>query len=926
MAMRKINRRVKAGLTAMAFVLGGSFAIGNAAPGAYVTVRAEEQTSADSTAETAAQAEQKSVFLTLGGDESSRGLTWYADTDEAGQVQYAKAADMTDGEFPADYTTVDATSTAANDAGFYSNQATLSGLEENTEYVYRVVNGDTVSEVYSFSTGDYDSSFSFAFVGDPQIGAGSTPEDIEGWNETLDTIQNDMDVDFLFSAGDQVNVNNDEEQYTGYINDAFSSLASVTTIGNHDSGNAAYNEHFNLPNESAEYGQTAAGTDYWFVYNNTLFMDINSNDLSTAEHKAFMEEAIAANPDVTWKTVIFHHSVYSTASHTNDDDIIQRRAELPPVFDELGIDVVLMGHDHVYTRTYMMNGTTPDTSNGVQSEVTNPDGVLYLTANSASGSKYYDIQAPDAAFSAVMDQSYRRTVTDVEITDTSYTLTTYYADDMSVLDTFTINKTQEAAPTVQKSVVLTLGSDESSRGLTWYADTDVAGQVQYAKAADMVNGEFPEDYTTIQATSAATNDEGFYSNQATFTGLEENTEYVYRVVNGDTVSEVYSFSTGDYDSSFSFAFVGDPQIGAGSTPEDIEGWNETLDTIQNDMDVDFLFSAGDQVNVNNDEEQYTGYINDALSSLASVTTIGNHDSGSTAYSEHFNLPNESAEYGETEAGTDYWFVYNNTLFMDINSNDLSAAEHKAFMEEAIAANPDVTWKTVIFHHSVYSTASHTNDDDIIQRRAELPPVFDELGIDVVLMGHDHVYTRTYMMNGTTPDTSNGVQSEVTNPDGVLYLTANSASGSKYYDIQAPDAAFSAVMDQSYRRTVTDVEITDTSYTLTTYYADDMSVLDTFTINKTTDEDVPGGDDDNQGNTGDNGNQGNTGNQGNNGNTGNNGNVTTGSNGNNGSTGTNGNNGSNAPKTGDQTSVASVIIMLVAAGCVVAVIARRKLTV
>ncbi|MBM6855962.1 phosphohydrolase, partial [Mediterraneibacter glycyrrhizinilyticus] len=104
--------------------------------------------------------------------------------------------------------------------------------------------------------------------------------------------------------------------------DAFSSLASVTTIGNHDSGSAAYNEHFNLPNESTKYGETNAGTDYWFVYNNTLFMDINSNDMSTAEHKVFMEEAIAANPDVTWKTVIFHHSVYSTASHTDDSDII----------------------------------------------------------------------------------------------------------------------------------------------------------------------------------------------------------------------------------------------------------------------------------------------------------------------------------------------------------------------------------------------------------------------------------------------------------------------------------------------------------------------------------------------------------------------------------------------------------------------------
>lgn len=110
------------------------------------------------------------------------------------------------------------------------------------------------------------------------------------------------------------------------------------------------------------------------------------------------------------------------------------------MFSELDIDVVLMGHDHVYTRTYMMNGTTPDDSQGVQSEVTNPEGVLYLTANSASGSKYYDIKAPEAAYSAVMDQSYRRTITDIDVTDTSYTMTTYYMDTMEVLDTFTINK------------------------------------------------------------------------------------------------------------------------------------------------------------------------------------------------------------------------------------------------------------------------------------------------------------------------------------------------------------------------------------------------------------------------------------------------------------------------------------------------------
>lgn len=96
---------------------------------------------------------------------------------------------------------------------------------------------------------------------------------------------------------------------------------SVTTTAS----SAAYNEHFNLPNESRNKGITKAGSDYWFVYENTLFIDINSNNRSAAEHKAFIEEAIAANPNVKWKTVVFHHSIYSSASHVNDGEYHQQK-------------------------------------------------------------------------------------------------------------------------------------------------------------------------------------------------------------------------------------------------------------------------------------------------------------------------------------------------------------------------------------------------------------------------------------------------------------------------------------------------------------------------------------------------------------------------------------------------------------------------
>lgn len=402
----------------------------------------ENNTDGDNSGSNDEKVTQKSIFLTVGNDTSSQGITWYADTETAGEVQYAVKTGDT---FPENYLTVPASSTAANEKGFYSNQAVLTGLLPDKEYVYRVKNGDTISDIYSFTSGNNDGSYEFAFVGDPQIGAGSTDSDIEGWNETLKTISSKFNADFLLSGGDQVNTASNETQYTGYINELFTSLPSATTIGNHDSGSAAYNQHFNLPNESADKGQTTAGSDYWFVYENTLFINLNSNDRSTAEHKAFIEEAIAANPNVKWKTVVFHHSIFSTASHVDDGDIITRRNELPQVFKDLDIDVVLMGHDHVYTRTYMMDGTTPDTSKGVQSSVTNPTGILYLTANSASGSKYYDIKTPNAEYSAKMDQSYRRTVTDIKVTDTSYTMKTYYADDLSLLDEFTIYKADNTA-------------------------------------------------------------------------------------------------------------------------------------------------------------------------------------------------------------------------------------------------------------------------------------------------------------------------------------------------------------------------------------------------------------------------------------------------------------------------------------------------
>ena len=393
---------------------------------------------------------QKNISWTVGKDASEINVTWYADVDGTGTLLVAKNSEVSGNEMPADAKSFTADGVASNKSGYYSYQTTATGLSADTTYAYQLVNGETKSEIRTFTTGG-TGSFSFAAAGDPQIGAsGSSVNDTDGWEKTLKLVSGNRafdGVDFLLSAGDQVNTASNEDQYDGYLeHDTLLDLPTATVVGNHDSGSAAYDQHFNNPNESS-YGTTAAGGDYYFVYNRVLFLALNSNNTSTAEHKAFMEQAIqaTAGQDITWKVVVFHHSIYSVASHSLESGILTRREELVPVFKDLDIDVVLMGHDHVYCRTYMMDGLDPMTDASIYddadySSIKNPTGILYVTLNSASGSKFYTIKNASFPYSRVMNQENVPNISRVDVSDNQFKVTTYRTSDMSVVDSFAINK------------------------------------------------------------------------------------------------------------------------------------------------------------------------------------------------------------------------------------------------------------------------------------------------------------------------------------------------------------------------------------------------------------------------------------------------------------------------------------------------------
>jgi len=367
-------------------------------------------------AQAATTASYTGIVLGVGADEAQRTVSWYTSADSAQVVQVAPTSAVVNGEFVASVTTFSATGTAnIATSGGYNRHATISGLQENTQYSYRVGSDGNWSTISSFKTQSFEGDFDFLFFGDPQIGSsGDVARDQAGWVDTMNVaLTANPNAELLVSGGDQVETANTEAQWDAFLApEQLRSYPWAATIGNHDVGGKAYEQHFYTPNTdySADYyraGNTAteSGGDYWYIYKDVLFIDLNSNSYNDATgggdeaHVQYVTDVVNAHgADAKYTVLVYHHSIYSAASHAKDADNKVRRVDFPTTFSKLGVDLVLQGHDHVYTRSYEIKDgekANADEQPGANDVFVGEGGVIYMTANSASGSKYYDITAPD---------------------------------------------------------------------------------------------------------------------------------------------------------------------------------------------------------------------------------------------------------------------------------------------------------------------------------------------------------------------------------------------------------------------------------------------------------------------------------------------------------------------------------------------------
>jgi hypothetical protein len=341
---------------------------------------------------------------------------------------------------------------------------------------------------------------------------------------------------------------------------------------------------------------------------------------------------------------------------------------------------------------------------------------------------------------------------------------------------------------------LTPGNTTAEVRLTWDS-SQTQTKVRFIKGTATAGTELIE----VDGTTSGTN------HKAVVTGLQPGASYQYAVSSdGNNWSALYDFSVPPDTGAFKFAVIADPQLNANVDSDSrypatnvttAAGWAETIGIIAG-KGVSFIASCGDQVDTAGSAVQYTNLFAPAgMKSLPFAPIMGNHDTNAMFFTR-FNLPNEQGTENNISTGANYYYRYNNILFVGLNTGGSSNATTIVRFGDTIAAAKSAhannyDWLIVQHHKSTASVADHCADTDIqafVERGFET--LMSEQGVDFVLAGHDHVYARSYPLEGmadgkvSIPDISAGKTNTYSNPGKPSYLTFTTASGLKYYAVSA----------------------------------------------------------------------------------------------------------------------------------------------
>jgi len=311
---------------------------------------------------------KRGPYVQLGGTESIL-VVWETISNTQGAVEFGLTESL-------------GTRIASNELGT-RHSLSLTGLQSNTYYYYRVLDGGRpLSQITRFHTNQQSNhtNFSFLVVGDS--GSGSREMFM-----VADLI-NASAASFGLHTGDVIYARGEEHlYYDSYFFHPYARFLATNvmymSIGNHDlftDSGTLYLNNFYLPANNLD------GTEryYSFDYGQAHFVALDTNQ-STAPGSAqhtWLERDLATTTK-PWKFVFFHHPPYTAGFIIIDGTRVDLanlsvRRNLAPLFELFGVDIVFSGHSHSYERTFpILQDHSADEEQ--DPDYVNPSGPIYVT-------------------------------------------------------------------------------------------------------------------------------------------------------------------------------------------------------------------------------------------------------------------------------------------------------------------------------------------------------------------------------------------------------------------------------------------------------------------------------------------------------------------------------------------------------------------
>ncbi len=287
----------------------------------------------------------------------------------------------------------------------YVCSVSLDNLEPGTDYRYRIIAGKDTSEVCSFTTASGARKWNFLAYADFQHAFNEQAHRIiakglelsANLNEGTSKDRAGRIAPLVICSGDMIDTGANEESWRWILGTPFfHKFIYASAPGDHEfwgvkpAGEkhipqmetpATYNAIFNNPKNGVEVYKNS---NYYFYYNNVLFVALTLGDSNTflcgnfiLEAEWFRKTILPLKGTYDYLVVFGHKSVFG--SYKEDRGVRKYLSPIwYPVFTEAGVDLVVSGHDHMYSRTYPLENDCVSSTG---------DGTYYLDLGS-SGNKY----------------------------------------------------------------------------------------------------------------------------------------------------------------------------------------------------------------------------------------------------------------------------------------------------------------------------------------------------------------------------------------------------------------------------------------------------------------------------------------------------------------------------------------------------------